>query len=261
MKIIVGPCAIENKEHALDCGRFLKRLQTKLQWEININIELIYKSCFNKANRSSKSSFHGVGLEEGLEILKEVKEETGLRVTSDFHSKEEARAMSGIIDIYQVPHSLCRYSEILEAAAMYADEISVKKGTFMDASEVGNIVTKLREFGHGGEIILIHRGTCFGRKDLVMDMLDYRKMKESIGSDNVTLCCDATHAAQNRRKAPILALCSLIAGADMVFIEAHPDPDCAPCDGPSMVSFDKLEDLIVDICRTKQFAEGLTWRY
>jgi 2-dehydro-3-deoxyphosphooctonate aldolase (KDO 8-P synthase) len=247
MRIIVGPCAIESLEHALFCAELLKHMEIRLKAS-GYRVEFVYKSSYSKANRTKKSSFHGVGLEKGLEILRQVKEQTGLRVTSDVHTVEEIEKAQEVLDIIQIPHQMCRNTELLEAAARTGRIVSVKKGTFMKPESFAHVVDKIREAGNKRTIIAIERGNCYGHSDIVVDMRSINTLN-NLRSEGVSVCIDATHSALDRKYAPIIAKASVAAGADSVFIEAHEEPDKAPCDGPCMLDFKDLEELIKDLCR------------
>lgn len=248
LRIIMGPCAIEGLEHALLMSNFIANLQLKLQSE-GLDIEFIYKSCFNKANRTSASAFHGVGMEEGLEILQIVKDTTGLKVTSDIHTVEEAEATGKVVDIIQIPHSLSRYTFILQAAARTGKSLSVKKGLFMAPEDVTKIVDKIRLTGNQEEIILVERGTSFGYNEVIVDMRTFKKWKRMLAQygHTVSTCIDATHPSLNALYAPELAKAGLVAGADMVFMEIHDNPNEALCDGPCSIHNRDVESLVREL--------------
>ena len=247
-RVIMGPCAIESMEHAMLMSRFVADLQRKLHIE-GFDIELIYKSCFNKANRTSAQAFHGVGMGRGLEILQWVKDHTGLRVTSDIHTVEEAEATGEVVDIIQIPHSLSRYTFILQAAAATGKSISVKKGLFMAPEDVSKVIDKIRLTGNTEEIILVERGTSFGYNDVVVDMRTFKKWKRIVAplGGGVSTCIDATHPALSSLYAPDLARAGVAAGADMVFIEVHDRPHEALCDGPCSIDNRCVESLVREL--------------
>ena len=256
-KLIIGPCAIESMEHALYTAGQLKLIQQSLQGQGYL-IEIIYKSCFNKANRSSVHSYHGIGLSKGREILAKVKETTGLKVTSDVHTVEEARAMGPVLDIIQIPAHMCRYTDLIAAAAGEGKPINVKLGQFLSPKEAKRIVEKIREAGNTEEIILSNRGFQFGYNNLVVDMRSFGMVKQSLlkNEHNVKTCIDATHSVQlpgdNETESggqpafiETIALAGAAAGADYLFMEAHNYPLSAPCDSQTMVDIIQVEGIVV----------------
>lgn len=247
--VMCGPCVIESEEHCLRAAETLKKIYSSCE------IPLIFKSSYDKANRSSSKSFRGPGLEEGLRILERVKKEFDLPIVTDVHSPEEARAAGEICDILQIPAFLCRQTDLIIAAAETNAVISVKKGQFMAPWDMGNVVDKIHAAGNP-KVILIDRGTTFGYNNLVCDMRAIPAMQ----SFQVPVCFDATHAVQlpgglgtssggERQYIPTLAKAAIAAGADCLFIEAHPEPAQAKSDASSVLPFDQLPALLTILKR------------
>lgn len=244
LAVMCGPCVIESEEHCL------RAAETLLSLFESAAIPLIFKSSYDKANRSSYNSFRGPGLDEGLRILERVKNEFGLPVVSDIHSPEEATAAASVCDILQIPAFLCRQTDLVVAAANTGAVVSVKKGQFMAPWDMGNVVNKIRSAGNEN-IILVDRGTTFGYNNLVSDMRAIPVMQKF----GVPVCFDATHSVQlpgglgnasggQREFIPVLAKAAVAAGANCLFIEAHPDPARAKSDADSVLPFDELPKLL-----------------
>ncbi|MCB1149691.1 MAG: 3-deoxy-8-phosphooctulonate synthase, partial [Chlamydiia bacterium] len=238
---VAGPCVIEGEEHALESARYLK----KLCKEAGVNF--VYKSSYDKANRSSFASFRGPGLIEGLRILARVRAEVDVAVVTDVHSPEEATAAGKVVDIIQIPAFLCRQTDLINAAAETGKVVQVKKGQFMAPWDMKNVVDKIEACGNR-QIILVDRGVSFGYNNLVSDMRAIPIM-QALG---YPVCFDATHSVQlpggqgtssggQREFILPLARAALATGADMLFIEAHGDPKSAKSDSASMLSFDELK--------------------
>jgi len=238
--LIAGPCVIENKEITFKCADELRKISDEL------NINVIFKSSFDKANRSSSSSFRGPGLEDGLAILLEVKEKTGLPILSDVHSVFDIEQSAGILDILQVPAFLCRQTDLIKSAAESGRVVNVKKGQFLSPSDMKNVILKFHGFGCES-ILITERGTTFGYNDLVSDMRSIVKMRET----GCPIIFDASHSIQSpgslgnqsggdREMIFPLARAASAVGVDGFFIECHPSPDDALSDGPSMLN---LKDL------------------
>lgn len=245
--ILAGPCALETIDVALRSAEVLADIADRL------NVTVIFKSSFDKANRTSITSFRGPGMEEGLKWLQRVKDETGLPVVTDIHTPDQAKAVGEVADVIQIPAFLCRQTDLLVAAADTGRVINVKKGQFLAPGDMSNVVNKLREAGNE-RIWLTERGASFGYNNLVVDMRSIAIMK-SLGCPIVF---DATHSVQlpgglggksggQREYVPVLSRSAVAAGASGVFMEVHPDPDCALCDGPNSWPLDRTEDLISDL--------------
>lgn len=244
--IISGPCVIESENHALMCAEFLSNLFSQYQEEILF----IFKSSYDKANRSSIKSFRGPGLVTGLEILKKIKNIFHIPVLTDIHSTNEANIAGHVIDIIQIPAFLCRQTDILISAAKTPAIVNIKKSQFMSPWEIKHVVEKLRSSGKN-DILLTERGSCFGYNNLVSDMRSIPVMQSS----NCPVIFDGTHSVQlpgaldhttggQREFIPILTKAALAAGAEGLFIESHPNPSEGKSDASSMLSFEDLSQLL-----------------
>lgn len=252
MRFIIGPCAIENRDHAVETATFLKDLEQQLRFEGH-DVEIIYKSSYSKANRTKISSSSGVGIEEGLEALLSVKHATGMRVTSDVHTVVEAFACRDVLDVIQIPHQMCKNTDLIQAAAKTGQIVSVKKGTFMKAEDFAACAEKIRAVGNTQEIIAIERGNAFGYDSIVVDMLNINRLATD---RSITVCLDASHPGDGWQNAARLAYAGVAAGAEMIFLEAHPDPMTAPCDGFRMIPFEELPGILRHLCRLRRVTEG-----
>jgi 2-dehydro-3-deoxyphosphooctonate aldolase (KDO 8-P synthase) len=244
LAVISGPCVIESEEHALQAAFALRELLSPF------GVNFIYKSSYDKANRSSVNSFRGPGLQEGLRILERVKNEVGVPVLTDVHSPEEAVAAAQVCDIIQIPAFLCRQTDLILAAAETGVVINVKKGQFLAPWDMSNVVDKIRSMGNEN-IILTDRGNSYGYNNLVSDMRSIPIM-QALG---FPVCFDATHSVQlpgglgtssggQREFIPVLAKAAIAAGANSIFIEAHPEPAKALSDKSSVMAFDEISALI-----------------
>lgn len=242
--VMSGPCVIESEDHCLKAAELLKKMFIKH------GINLIFKSSYDKANRSSYDSFRGPGLVEGLRILQRVQEEFDLPVVTDIHSPEEAKAAGEVCEVLQIPAFLCRQTDLVVAAAETGAVINVKKGQFLAPWDMENVVKKI-ELANNNKIILTDRGTTFGYNNLVSDMRSIPIM-QGLG---YPVCYDATHAVQkpgglgtmsggDREFIPYLAKAALAAGANCLFIESHPDPVHAKSDAASVMDFNVLDQLL-----------------
>ncbi|WP_154017790.1 3-deoxy-8-phosphooctulonate synthase [Candidatus Protochlamydia phocaeensis] len=242
--VMSGPCVIESEDHCLKAAETLKKMFAKH------GVHLIFKSSYDKANRSAYSSFRGPGLQEGLRILERVQKELDLPVVTDIHSVEEATAAGKVCDILQIPAFLCRQTDLIIAAAQTGSIISVKKGQFLAPWDMGNVVDKITSVGNY-QIILVDRGTTFGYNNLVSDMRGIPIMQQF----GYPICFDATHSVQkpgglgtmsggDREFIPILAKSALAAGANCLFIESHPNPAEAKSDAASVMDFRELDRLL-----------------
>ncbi|MFL9924556.1 3-deoxy-8-phosphooctulonate synthase [Herbaspirillum lusitanum] len=247
-----GPCAIESRAFALDTAAQLKEIF------VEAGLPFAYKSSFDKANRSSGDSFRGVGLEEGLSILQEVKDTLGIPVLTDVHDAWQVEPVAKVVDILQTPAFLCRQTDFIAAVAAGGKPVNFKKGQFLAPWDMKNVIDKAkaaaREAGQPDDhFMACERGATFGYGNLVVDMRGLQIMAESSGAPVVF---DATHSVQlpganggssggQREFVPALARAAVATGAvSGLFIESHPDPDKAPCDGPNMVSFKDLPALL-----------------
>jgi len=246
--VMAGPCVIENKEICLDIAGRLVEIGQKT------GVGMIFKASFDKANRTSISSFRGPGLEKGLEILAAVRRETNLPVMTDVHEPGQASVAGEVVDCLQVPAFLCRQTDLLCACARTGRPVNIKKGQFLSPAEMKNVVEKIHACDNK-KIILTERGTFFGYNQLVNDMTAIETMKK-LGCPVVF---DATHSTQQpgglgtasagrREMAPILAKAAVAAGANGLFIEVHTEPDKAKSDAPSIMPIEWLDDLL-KVCR------------
>lgn len=245
--VIAGPCALESRDVALAVGRRLAEIGRVL------GLPVIFKSSFDKANRTSVESFRGPGLDRGLELLAEIKAETGLPVLTDIHLPAQAAPVAEVADVLQIPAFLCRQTDLLVAAGRTGRVVNVKKGQFVAPWDMANAVGKIRSTGNA-MIWLTERGASFGYNNLVVDMRAVPAMQ----AHGCPVVFDATHSVQlpggqgassggQRQFVPTLARAAVAAGADGVFLETHPDPDRALCDGPNSWPLDQLEPLLRDL--------------
>ena len=242
--LIAGPCVIESEELTYSIAKELKEIANRL------DIDLYFKSSFDKANRSSIKSFRGPGLEEGLKILAKIKNELDVKIVTDIHEPYQASKVAEVVDMIQIPAFLCRQTDLLVAAAKTGKLINVKKGQFLAPWDMKNVIRKLEESGCKN-IMLCERGTTFGYNNLVVDMTGIYEMKKF----GYPVVFDATHSVQkpggkgdctggNREYIETLAKAAVAAGADALFFEVHPDPDNALSDGPNMIKLDEFESLL-----------------
>lgn len=242
--LIAGPCVIESEENAMMIGERVKKTAEKF------DLDYYFKASFDKANRTSISSYRGPGIDEGLRILKKVKDSLGLKICTDIHEPWQAEKAAEVADILQIPAFLCRQTDLLAAAARTGKLINVKKAQFLAPWDMGNVVKKLEQSGNKN-IMLCERGSTFGYNTLVVDMTGILEMKKF----GYPVVMDATHSAQkpggkgtatggNREYVEPLAKAAIAAGADALFFEVHPDPEHALSDGPNMVKLDEFEGLL-----------------
>jgi 2-dehydro-3-deoxyphosphooctonate aldolase (KDO 8-P synthase) len=255
--VIAGPCVLEDKALVLSMARRLKQISAELA------LPLVFKASFDKANRTSVSSYRGPGLKPGIGILESVKEAVGLPVTTDIHEPSQAAAAGEICDLIQIPAFLARQTDLLLAAAATGRPVHVKKGQFMAPWDMKYVIDKLVS-GGCENILLGERGTFFGYGRLVNDMRSIPQM-QALGAPVVF---DATHSVQepgglgaatggNREMAEPLARAAVAAGADALFFETHPAPDSAPSDGPNMIPLDQFPALMRRILAIRQAVEKL----
>ena len=245
--IIAGPCVIENRDHSLEMSYAIKEVSE------DVGIPIIFKSSFDKANRTSIKSFRGPGIEEGMRILSDVKTETGLKVLTDIHSPDQAGLVSDVVDIIQIPAFLSRQTDLLIAAAKTGKPINIKKGQFLAPWDVEHIVKKVEESG-SQNILLTDRGTQFGYNNLVADMRAIPLMKQF----GYPVIFDATHSAQlpggsgghssgMRDMIPTLARAAVASGCNGVFMEVHNNVDKAKSDAATQWPLDKLATLLIEL--------------
>ncbi len=247
LAIIAGPCVIEDFDTTFRIASELKQLTGQLQ------MPLIFKASFDKANRTSVNAYRGPGLEEGLAILAKIKADLDIPLLSDAHEIEQVEKVAEVLDIIQVPAFLCRQTDFLLEVARSKRTVNIKKGQFLAPWDVANVVEKITSMGND-RILLTERGAMFGYNNLVVDFRAIPIMK-SIG---FPVIFDATHSVQlpggagkssggQREYAPVLARAAVAAGADGVFFEVHPDPDNALCDGPNSLPLDRLTNIFTQL--------------
>ena len=255
--VIAGPCVLETADLALAIAERLRAIAAELR------VQLIFKASFDKANRTSGASFRGAGLDAGLDILRQVKRQTGLPVTTDIHESYQAATVGEVVDLIQIPAFLARQSDLLIAAAATGRAVNVKKGQFMAPWDMKHVIAKLTGAGCQN-VLLCERGTFFGYGRLVNDM---RAIPQMQGFD-VPVIFDATHSVQepgglgastggNRAMVEPLARAATAVGVDGLFFETHPDPDKSPSDGPNMVPLDEFAPLLRRLVRLRETVENL----
>ena len=246
-KLLAGPCVIESEEMVMNIAEQLKVIAEKK------DVDFYFKASFDKANRTSITSFRGPGLEEGLRILQKVKDTYGVKIVTDIHEPYQAEKVAEVADILQIPAFLCRQTDLLVAAAKTGKLVNVKKAQFLAPWDMKNVVTKLEEAGNSN-IMLCERGTSFGYNTLVVDMSGLVEMKKF----GYPVIFDATHSVQkpggkgnstggNREYVRYLARAAAATGIDGLFAEVHPDPDNALSDGPNMVKLSEFENVLDEI--------------
>jgi 2-dehydro-3-deoxyphosphooctonate aldolase (KDO 8-P synthase) len=247
LTVMCGPCVIESEEHAMHAAETLKKIFSKRK------MNYIFKSSYDKANRSSIKSFRGVGIDEGIRILERIQRELGLPVVTDIHNPEEAAMAGQICDVLQIPAFLCRQTDLLLAAGNTGKVINVKKGQFMAPWDMGNVVQKIRSTGND-KVILVDRGTMFGYNYLINDMRCIPIMQQF----GVPVCFDATHSVQlpggkgessggEREFIAPLAKAAVAAGVDCLYMEAHPNPAQALSDADTVIDFKDLPPLLLKL--------------
>jgi 2-dehydro-3-deoxyphosphooctonate aldolase (KDO 8-P synthase) len=247
LSIIAGPCQLESRQHALETAHALKEIAARL------DIGLIYKTSFDKANRTSVNTARGIGMAEAFPIFAEIREVTGLPVLTDVHEPHQCAQAAQVVDVLQIPAYLCRQTDLLLAAGATGKVVNVKKGQFLAPWDMKNVVEKVLSTGNPN-VLACERGVSFGYNTLVSDMRALPIMSQ-IGCPVVF---DATHSVQQpggqgatsggqREFVPVLARAAVAVGVACVFMETHPDPDNAPSDGPNMVPLDQFEALVRDL--------------
>jgi 2-dehydro-3-deoxyphosphooctonate aldolase (KDO 8-P synthase) len=242
--VIAGPCVIENESLTLEVAAFLRKTGDEL------GIPIIFKTSYDKANRTSLHSFRGPGLKKGLEVIRRVKKETGLPVLSDVHERVQVDEVAGVLDVIQIPAFLCRQTDLILAAARTNLPINLKKGQFLAPWDMAPAVEKVRSTGNH-RLLLTERGSAFGYNNLVVDMRSIAVLRDF----GFPVVFDATHSVQlpgggghcssgQREYVENLARAAVAAGADGVFMEVHPSPDSALCDGPNSLPLSAVRDLL-----------------
>lgn len=254
--LIAGPCVIESREH---CLRHAEAIATACR---RAGVPLVFKSSFDKANRTAGSAFRGPGLDGGLAILAEVRREFGLPVLTDVHDAAQCGPVGEVVDCLQIPAFLCRQTDLLLAAAATGRAVNVKKGQFLAPDDVGNVLAKVTG-AKNPNVMITERGASFGYRTLVVDFAGFPTMR-AFGQP---LVFDATHSVQrpggagtstggDRSKVPFLARAAVACGIDGLFLEVHEDPDRAPSDGPNMLRLADLPDLLTTLRRIEGAARG-----
>src|SRR6266436_10320919 len=254
--LIAGPCALESRAHAMEMSAALVELTRKL------GIDLIYKTSFDKANRTSLGSERGVGIEDGLPILAEIRETRGCAILTDVHLPEQCARTAEVVDVLQIPAFLCRQTDLLVAAAETGRAVNVKKGQFLAPWDMANVVAKLTGAGNAN-VLVTERGVSFGYNTLVSDM----RALPIMGRIGAPVIFDATHSVQQpggqgttsggeREFVPVLARAAVAVGVAGVFIETHQDPDRAPSDGPNMVHLMDMAKLLADLVAFDRLAKS-----
>lgn len=244
--LIAGPCVIESEQMALDTAGKLKEICNELQ------INFIYKSSYDKANRSSGKTFRGFGMDAGLHILEKVKAQIGVPVLTDVHSIDEIAAVAAVVDVLQTPAFLCRQTDFIHAAAASGKPVNIKKGQFLSPWDMKNVVDKAREVSGTDNIMVCERGASFGYNNLVSDMRSLAVMRNT----GCPVVFDATHSVQlpggqgtssggQREFVPVLARAAIAAGIAGVFMETHPNPSQALSDGPNAFPLGHLKELLL----------------
>ena len=245
LALIAGPCALESRNHALETAAALKQIAGKL------GIGLVYKTSFDKANRTSAKSNRGIGLDGALPIFAELREKLGVPVLTDVHEAQQCARVAEVVDVLQIPAFLCRQTDLLQAAATTGCVVNVKKGQFLAPWDMANVVAKVTGAGNRN-VLVTERGASFGYNTLVSDMRALPILARTTGAPVIF---DATHSVQQpggqgtssggeREFVSVLARAAVAVGVAGVFIETHPDPDRAPSDGPNMVPLGEMEALL-----------------
>ena len=244
--LIAGPCVIESKQMAIDTAGQLKEMAAR------VGVPFIYKSSYDKANRSSTKTFRGFGMEEGLKILDEVRAQIGVPILTDVHTEEQVPHVAAVADVLQTPAFLCRQTDFIVACAQSGKPVNIKKGQFLAPGDMKQVVNKAKEANGGADNIMVcERGASFGYNTLVSDMRGLAIMRET----NCPVVFDATHSVQQpggqgeksggqREFVPVLARAAVASGIAGVFMETHPDPSKALSDGPNAWPLGKMEDLL-----------------
>src|SRR5689334_16068315 len=246
--LIAGPCVVESEQLQMDVAGQLKEMTGQL------GIPFIFKSSYDKANRSSGKSFRGPGMEKGLEILGKVKRDLGVPVLTDVHTEEEVPTVAQVVDVLQTPAFLCRQTDFIHAVARSGKPVNIKKGQFLAPGDMKNVVDKAREASGADNIIVCERGASFGYNNLVSDMRSLAIMRET----GCPVVFDATHSVQlpggqgtssggQREFVPVLARAAVATGVSGIFMETHPDPSKAMSDGPNAWPLDQMESLLTTL--------------
>ncbi len=256
LAIIAGPCVMESRQHALDISGALAEMAKKH------GCGLIYKTSYDKANRTSGDSTRGVGLDEALPVFADIKKETGLPVLTDVHEPDHCARVADAVDVLQIPAFLCRQTDLLTAAGKTKKPINVKKGQFLAPWDMENVVAKIEATGNKN-VMVCERGACFGYNTLVSDM----RALPILAKTGCPVVFDATHSVQQpggegsssggqREFAPVLARAAVAVGVAAVFMETHQDPDKAPSDGANMIALDQLPEIVETLLELDRLAKA-----
>ena len=257
LTIIAGPCQMESKDHAFEMCGALKQLA------YNMGVQFIYKTSYDKANRTSLSGKRGLGIDKGLQVFEELRDHFGVPVITDVHTEEQCKLAAQVVDVLQIPAFLCRQTDLLVAAAKTGKALNIKKGQFLAPWDMQNVANKVSESGNEN-IMLCERGVSFGYNTLVSDMRSIPIMQQT----GYPVIYDATHSVQqpgglggasggDRTMVPVLARAAVAVGVAGLFIETHQDPDNAPSDGPNMVKLSDLPDLLETLVSFDKIAKTI----
>ena len=254
--LIAGPCAMESRDHALETSAALAEMTAKL------GVGLIYKSSFDKANRTSIDAPRGLGMDKALSVFADIREAVGCAVLTDVHTPDQCRAAAAAVDVLQIPAFLCRQTDLLVAAGETGKVVNVKKGQFLAPWDMANVVAKVKSTGNSN-VLVTERGASFGYNTLVSDM----RALPVLAATGCPVVFDATHSVQQpggqgtasggqREFAPVLARAAVAVGVAAVFMETHQDPDKAPSDGPIMIYLNKLPDIVETLVEFDRLAKA-----
>jgi 2-dehydro-3-deoxyphosphooctonate aldolase (KDO 8-P synthase) len=257
LALIAGPCALESRDHALEMASALKEITAK------VGIGFVYKTSFDKANRTSAKSNRGIGLDDALPIFAEIRQSLGLPILTDVHESEQCARAAVVVDVLQIPAFLCRQTDLLIAAAATGRAVNVKKGQFLAPWDMANVVAKVTAAGNPN-VLVTERGASFGYNTLVSDMRALPILARTTGAPVIF---DATHSVQQpggqgtssggeREFVPVLARAAVAVGVAGVFIETHQDPDKAPSDGPNMLPLKEMEGLLRKLMEFDRLAKN-----
>jgi 2-dehydro-3-deoxyphosphooctonate aldolase (KDO 8-P synthase) len=258
LALIAGPCQLESRAHALEMAAALKEIAAR------VGMGLVYKTSFDKANRTSASAARGIGLDAALPIFAEIRESLGIAVLTDVHEPDQCARVAQAVDVLQIPAFLCRQTDLLVAAAETGRAVNVKKGQFLAPWDMRNVVAKLTGAGNPN-VLLTERGASFGYNTLVSDM----RALPILAQTGAPVIFDATHSVQQpggqgassggqREFVPVLARAAVAVGVAGVFIETHQNPDTAPSDGPNMIPIKSLEELLVNLREFDRLAKAIS---
>ena len=255
--LIAGPCVVESEQLAVDTAAALAEMTSEL------GIPFIFKSSYDKANRTSGQSYRGMGIDEGLKILDHVRQQTGVPVLTDVHSAAEVKTVAEVVDVLQTPAFLCRQTDLIEAVGACGKPVNIKKGQFLSPQEMTQVASKAIAAGGKGKVMVCERGVSFGYNNLVVDMRSLAIMRNT----GCPVVFDVTHSVQqpggqgthsggNREYIPVLARAAVAVGVSGLFMETHPDPDKALSDGPNSWPLDRMKELLQHLQDIDQVTKG-----